>query len=299
MSVKKEDLTILLIGKVGSGTSTVEGRLDDNFDSTVDVSEALIFEKRFKEDNQCRLHIFKAPGIWDIDKLETYDGSKKMYDDMLRLMEHVNDRHGKGITAFLLVMNINERFKQEDKKLISTFEMIFGEEHFWRRCIIVFTGGDHLEGDFDDWVVNQTGEFEAVIKKCDKRLVLIKKGESFPPLLKEIIDIKIVKPKNYTLKEYLQLHERRCIPRNEEIPTARKTRIFPGDYFWNRLQDLQKVPNRSTSAQGKWEYAQKLALFKHDVKASFGTFPDDIRQHISDLESNLLNEFKEGTCKIL
>ncbi|XP_055896093.1 uncharacterized protein LOC129928052 isoform X2 [Biomphalaria glabrata] len=303
MSANKEELTVLLLGKKGSGRNSVTGVLDDTLDSTVDVSEALIFEKRLRDDHQCRLHIFKAPGIWDIDKLETSDGFKQMSDDMLRLMQHVNDSQEKGITAFLFVMNINEKFKQEDKKLIFTFQSIFGDDNFWERCIIVCTDRKYFEGDFIEWIDNQTGVFAALIDKCNKRLVLIKikanQYDSSHPLLTEIINVKRNHRRNYTLNDYMK--QERWLPRIEEIPKTINSNSFPEDHFWIRFEELERKNLNKMSFDEKWEFGQQLAVLKYHVsKADAGTNSlISIKRHITDLEQAVFRDLKGSPCKIL
>ncbi|KAK0046032.1 PHLOEM PROTEIN 2-LIKE A3 [Biomphalaria pfeifferi] len=164
-------IKIVLLGKVGAGKSSTGNSLSEksHFDeSNYTMSETIAFNKHSESDvNGYTFIIYDTQGLMDA-KPEEFESIKETMENMDKLIKNCDD-----ISVFLLVYNFTTKFSQEDQKCVSLLECTFGKQEFYKRCIIVVTRGDLLEGDFNEWLDNQEKDFASLIFKCQKRVVLM------------------------------------------------------------------------------------------------------------------------------
>ncbi|CAM4464438.1 unnamed protein product [Leuciscus chuanchicus] len=142
---------IVLLGKTGSGkTSAVEtivGR--ESFTKTCELQEACVDGKSMK--------IIDTPGLIDAPE-------EKMKEEV----EKCVDMSAPGPHVFLLVIRLDERFTDEERKTVKCIQENFGEEAL-RHTIILFTHADHLKGKPLDLYITESNELKALFSKCSGR----------------------------------------------------------------------------------------------------------------------------------
>ncbi|KAK0045166.1 GTPase IMAP family member 4 [Biomphalaria pfeifferi] len=175
ISASTKEITAILLGKTGYGKSATGNTLlgFDRFEvvrvTSMSSITKLIFYETITIDG-CRWNIYDTPGLMVADK--NVEDIKAAVDDMSKVMRICQERNHGGI-VFLLIYTINNTFSAEDRKTFEVLESIFGNRNFWKRCVLVLTKLDTLEGTFNEWLSSQRGCFTELKAKCGGNVVAV------------------------------------------------------------------------------------------------------------------------------
>ncbi|XP_026110832.1 GTPase IMAP family member 5-like [Carassius auratus] len=70
--------------------------------------------------------------------------------------------------AFLIVLRVDDRFTDQEQQFLQKIEMIFGQEML-KNAIILFTRGDHLEGQSVEELIEENCRLRDLVDKCGGR----------------------------------------------------------------------------------------------------------------------------------
>ncbi|XP_059401048.1 GTPase IMAP family member 5-like [Carassius carassius] len=70
--------------------------------------------------------------------------------------------------AFLIVLRVDDRFTDQEQQFLQKIEMVFGQEVL-KDAIILFTRGDHLEGESVEELIEENCRLRDLVDQCGGR----------------------------------------------------------------------------------------------------------------------------------